>query len=463
MHELSAHFIFADAAHRRVLVLPHADSWTLPSIEWTAPKNTDPFLNVFYFNRALEEQWGLQAVTLYGLQVFDDKTDEQLWVYAVENRGEMTCPRGAWLSPEDLAQRTPDRLCFHPLLETFFAETIDGDVPIEPWCMPGFFSAAEVWIKTQFTEPVRVEQYKQWYRGAIWRVEGPGQRHYFKACPQQLKHEVPVAQLFADSKPQWVPPIVATDDQRHWLLSADTGGRELVECADLDVWHEALRAYARLQIESIDLVDALDDQVPNWSLPVMAEAFADLLAQTDQLLQGYSPPFAIDELEALRERETQIRALCQQAIDCGVPHTLEHGDVHAGDNIHHTERGFVFYDWAEACITHPFIGFMCFLQTDDSFPDEPDIANRFQEVYLEMWTAYAPMNTLQQLMDLMPALRHLQQSFHYAQQIKYALKRIPVSARRPHSHAGWTIAQMQSWLPHFLRQLAMALNKLEPA
>jgi len=53
-----------------------------------------------------------------------------------------------------------------------------------------------------------------------------------------------------------------------------------------------------------------------------------------------------------------------------LPSTLVHGDLHA-DNIARTGRGYVLFDWTDACVGHPFVDFVTFVYNFGPTSNDP--------------------------------------------------------------------------------------------
>ncbi len=83
---------------------------------------------------------------------------------------------------------------------------------------------------------------------------------YFKANTPLLQHEAALVTILAARRPDCVPPLLAVDLERGWMLMADAGTRlrEFVERErDLSCWLEILPLYAGLQIDLADQVDEM--------------------------------------------------------------------------------------------------------------------------------------------------------------------------------------------------------------
>ena len=103
-----------------------------------------------------------------------------------------------------------------------------------------------------------------------------------------------------------------------------------------------------------------------------------------------------------------------EATACGVPDTLVHGDLHAGNVAIGGGRPVVF-DWTDASMGHPFLDVATFLQPSRLFAESPDARERLRAAYLDEWRGIASPGDLARAADLMlPAgMMHQAVSYQY--------------------------------------------------
>jgi thiamine kinase-like enzyme len=104
------------------------------------------------------------------------------------------------------------------------------------------------------------------------------------------------------------------------------------------------------------------------------------------------------EVAQLYKSVPRLEASCTSLASYGLPSTLVHGDLHSGNAALRTsgvERSFVFFDWGDACITHPFLDLVTLIHEDD-----PDKRARLADPYLQLWTRYQPIHRLREIVDL---------------------------------------------------------------
>jgi Ser/Thr protein kinase RdoA (MazF antagonist) len=87
----------------------------------------------------------------------------------------------------------------------------------------------------------------------------------------------------------------------------------------------------------------------------------------------------------------ELRRLCHELADRGIPDTLQHDDLHDG-NLFVRDGRFVFFDWGDACVTHPFHTLVVTLRAlahrQGLGPGAPELL-RLRDAYLESWTGHA--------------------------------------------------------------------------
>ncbi len=89
--------------------------------------------------------------------------------------------------------------------------------------------------------------------------------------------------------------------------------------------------------------------------------------------------FTADETAELRGLEPALVELCRRLDALELPATLLHGDLHML-NVARLNGDLVYFDWTDACISHPFLDLI-------SLQWEPDEASRavLLNAYLEGW------------------------------------------------------------------------------
>ena len=147
------------------------------------------------------------------------------------------------------------------------------------------------------------------------------------------------------------------------------------------------------------------------------------------------------EIEKLRALAPKFQAMCERLAEDAIPQTLVHGDFHSG-NIIVNDGSYLFFDWTDACIAHPFFDLPTLFE--DDFPDGASVERaHLEDTYLRTWAAYGPVEKLREAFTQGYTLGMVHQAISY-QQIIASLE---PAAKRDLDHG------LRFWL---LRLLAVA-------
>jgi hypothetical protein len=221
-------------------------------------------------------------------------------------------------------------------------------------------------------EPERLsvgwERQREW--SSVRRLDLPdGRRAWLKETPAGLRSEMSLSACLARAAVPGAMPVLGVEETRGWLLTPD-GGPTLTErygdgeadagAAIASPWEQALRGYARLQraaapLARVLLASGVPDLRPE-ALPALAERL--VLEDAPELTR----------LLPCWERDAALLS------DSGLPATVQHEDLHAGNVFADSLAAF---DWGDASVSHPWLSLTVAVQ-------EPwELAA--QEAYLREW------------------------------------------------------------------------------
>lgn len=258
-------------------------------------------------------------------------------------------------------------------------------------------------------EPVRDSDWSQ-----VLRVPTSRGPLYFKSSAPIFGYEPALTKLLDETLPGAVPHVLALDTERHWMLMADAGTpfRDSVEKSrNLSLWEAMLARFAQVQQAAIPHRDELLwAGCPDRRLATMPALFAELLADRERLLVGAENSLSPDEYERLLDYEIEVRALCDALAAYAIPETLHHDDFGAGNVLVSGDK-YVFYDWAESAITHPFCSLFIALRWARYVGeyDESSLA-RMRDAYLAAWRDYGSPDDLRASFELAQRLATLSRS-----------------------------------------------------
>ena len=226
------------------------------------------------------------------------------------------------------------------------------------------------------TGEVELVRARAW--SAIVRVPTSDGIAWFKENPPADAFEPALTELLVERKPDALPELIAWEERR--MLTKHVGPR-LRDVLDADEpapsWEEILQLYAELQLEFMEVADAaLTVDTPDDR--------PELLPERYEALGG-------DHGDAVRPAAERLAG--------SLPLTVAHMEAHDG-NIFVRDGRPVLIDWAEAVVTHPFLGpLQAVRDATEHGGYEPGSADveRLRDLYLEPFTGFATMPELREL------------------------------------------------------------------
>ncbi len=391
-----------------VLLLKDGSQWTLPHISATDARE---------IHQEIQEQLGLDVTVLDAISLPNRFNSEHMTnsvVYAVENHSLHWSPpeNARWIGSAELADIALSILEHRDVLENWFAEIEYGNIPAKrvPWSRIGWFDRATAWIAKQVTQqgytmvaPIEQLHIRAW--STVLRVSTSDGLLYFKAVAPGFAYELALTQFLSTHWPKCIPHVLAVDTERRWMLMKDAGSplRGLLLNGDTDTnkvyLEQAFSRYAQLQIETADHTDTLLSLgCPDRRLHVLPSLFERIIADSAILLRGQKGGITEAELEQLHNFTPRVREMCEELASYRLPDTLHHDDFHT-NNILINERGYVFFDWGDSAITHPFCSLFAALRSAKyRLGYDDDTLLRLRDAYLEPWTIYAVHVSREQLL-----------------------------------------------------------------
>lgn len=392
----------------QVVVLFDNDRWYLP--HWEDGERRF-WQGADHVNRAVRDHFGLSATTLRCVDTDYEATSGRVYrLYEMENRSPSWSPpgRGRWVSRDGLDALEFGIPAHRAVLNAWFAE-LERGAPLQrrPWARRGWLDATTNWIREQLRllgiTLRQVEQVRTWDRSCILRAHTDAGPLYYQATPTMAEFEPALVRAMADWHQGHFPHLVAYERERQSMLLQDFGGDAFDQVNDPALLERALRRLAEMQIGLALRTDTLRGMgVPDRPLSSMGEQVADLLGD-DSALRGLDT----EQVERLRSRVDDYRMRCSALDLYGIPQSLEHGDFWTG-NVIFTEQGYLYCNWAQSAIAHPFFTPVLFLaDIRDLFPDAPDIVTSLRDAYLQPWSLYKPMEDLIDAFTIAEALAPL--------------------------------------------------------
>lgn len=428
-----------------IALIRSGQRWTLPNF---TPQVTDA-RQVDHINAEMRRMLGLDTVTLRCAQSRIGGAERDNWrvfVALARNSNAQLLPGARWATQSDLRSTEFAPPALTDAVNAWFAEKDNPSPRRAPWHSAVWFDSAFEWIHARLDAlgmpaiaPVR--QLRAWGLSCAMRIATDGGDVYFKATPPFMAHEGRVMQAVAERYPALLPPPLAVDNRRGWLLMPDYGSAMLHESPDVARWETALRLFARMQVEqAAHTRDWLAIGCPDRGLGRMVDLIDPLIMSSSRLLDGKPYGLAADEIDRLRALSIRLKLMCARLAQYALPHTLVHGDL--GGNILINNGGYVFFDWTDACISHPFFDMATISGAyfdRSALQSDPSVDDRLRDAYLEAWAAHEPAERLIEAYEAAKRLGALHQAMTYM----WILANIAEDER----------AELEGGLAHWLRSL----------
>ena len=393
--------VIADPA-ARLLLVEDGDRHRLPFVEVEGTDDELPTIRA-----ALAGLTGLETIVVRAIERSVDEERKVLDLgLELEPLGvAATAEGGIWTSPTELDE-VPLSRDDSALVARYAA---DRPPPERPhWARRGWFSEAALWIEETLAARGRdttapIEQVSSWCISSILRTETQDGRVYFKATARSplFVDEGTVTRGLATIFPGRIPAPIAVDPDRRWML-VDDFGPVVGWNTEVETRVAVLSTFARMQLETSSRQDELlelgaIDRRPAW----LASRIRSLLRSPEAL--GLED----DEVERVSALEPRFVEMCERLAAGAVPDALVHGDLHPS-NVAGDGSGYVFFDWTDACLTHPFLDLLIVL-----FEEDAGRRRSLRDAYLGVWAEVAPEDELLELWAVAEPLASLNQAVSY--------------------------------------------------
>lgn len=276
-----------------------------------------------------------------------------------------------------------------------------------PWHDPAWMKQAHEWIlaetrrqSIQVTGDIEQPHLYPW--STVLHVPTNEGKLFFKATAPETMFEVPLTHRLAEWFPDRMPELAAVDLERGWMLMRDGGGqlRQSIRPAqDIAPWRPVIHLFSELQAGAAKHLDELlAIGVPDYRLPILPDLYRQLLADEKSLLIDQEKGLTTRDLQTLRGMAARFEQICAELAAYGIPESINHGDFHDG-NVLVRERRIAIIDWADACLSHPFMSLRTlFVSIEialklDEYVFTPEMAALLDH-YLEAWHDYGSIEHL---------------------------------------------------------------------
>lgn len=395
--------VILHAAENKLLTIRNENSLVLPSFSsFQYERGT-----VSHLNREIKSQTGLNVTTLrsifYGAGS-ENTTERRVYEMEAHEFHNLSIGNGFWLALDRLDSQLDIDSWLLNCLQLWLEDTELNKANFRsPWAKRGWFVKAVNWIEFQLKQPNliatdAVEQVINCESSCILKIQTASAKVYFKAVSNAFKDEPSKTNLLAEFFPSKLPNLLALDIDNHWLLMEEFAGDILNEVSVLQDWQEALKSFARIQIQALKKVETLLDRgIPDMRLDRLAPQIKLLLAKKSTAQANQQSNLAMIDWGKLYSLIPQFEMMCNELSASGIPQTIVHGDFHA-QNIISTNEEYIFFDWSYAAISHPFFDAVYLLEIYTyQLPNIKNAREYLLNAYLEPWTCYLPIKQLKEV------------------------------------------------------------------
>lgn len=292
------------------------------------------------------------------------------------------------------------------------------------WTNPDWIKQAHSWIEDALTEqnsvltgPIQQPHIRPW--ATVLRAPTNVGDVFLKAVVPAFSHEIQVTQALYHWCPDYLPHVLKSDVTQGWMLIAD-GGQRLREAfttkPTLEQWSDVLTAYAYVQQTLVDHVDELlAFGLPNQRLDHFPHLYETLLADTQWLCVDQSEGITSMEYQRLIKAIPYVHDICQRLSSHAIPNSIHHNDLHDG-NIFAANGRYLFFDWGDSCISHPFFSLRtAFISIENTFNLEEDdpVIKKQARIYLKSWADFETVEHIERAFGMAQRLWSLSTAFKY--------------------------------------------------
>ena len=422
--------IVAHPVERRFLLVSDKGGWILPRVSGV----TNHDVMVGPIQQGIREQLGLNVSVGRQLHHWDDELSNLTnFLYEADLLAPQALPADTrWGGKEDISSII---LALKEQSSVLLAWLNEQEVPSirVPWFRTGWYSHAEEWIKTAvdgagFKLTGLPEQVKASDFCTVQRIPTNKGDLYFKATGPAAQHEAILSNHLDQHYPGKSVGVLAIEPIKGWLLMKDIGGEPLRTRREKPLWQRAIQEYSELQVREVEHARALLTMgLPDRRITVLKAHIQEHLAAM------CATGLDAKETAEVMALQPELLQMCDQ-MELGLPPTIDHGDLHSA-NIRLVDGGLVFFDWGDACVTHPFFSTRVFWNSlYDLISDDAEwlgMVNQFRRFYLEPWTKFAPMRELEELLAVSDQLACLHRALSWYLYLTPSREDKAESFRRP--------------------------------
>ena len=407
-HTLINYLLIPHPKEDAVLMLGGQSSPQLPAF---IPEEENVMV-VRALNQVVFEMIGIHVTTLqYFRGVTSKKAQSIARYFAMDNIDLVTNLSGKaiWVNVRDLPQVLQDDPGHVAIIKSWndwmkLERTTRLRVP---WARRGWFARAEDWVidlADRLDLPIteNVIQERVWSRACTLYLNTGDGGLYFKATHPVFSYEAVITRVLFLRYRNYIPEVMAVNVEEGWLLLREFDAAHLSDAHRVEIWEQALRIYASMQM---DLIGATHTLV---ALGVPDRNVDFLVSQIDGMMTRIPDDFDDEERHALFNLAPVLRQYCYDLVNFEIPLTLTHGEFQPDNIAIKKDHSPLFFDWSDCVITHPFFDVAHFLaMSEGQLPAGAGVRQRLIRAYLQPWSDRLPVYELLQAFALAEVVYHL--------------------------------------------------------
>jgi len=298
-----------------------------------------------------------------------------------------------------------------------------------PWNESDWLEKVNSWIVAELshlgmsiTGPIEQPHIRPW--STVLRIPTLQGVVYFKNSAGDVLFESSLTQKMSSWYPDHMPNILAVNLENGWMLMKDGGTtlREVIRTdKDIRHWENLLPLYAELQIKMIDhLPEVLALGTPDRRLETLPDQYENLINNRQLLLIDQPEGITSVEYDSLKSMTSRVEQISGKLATSPIPQSIHHGDFHDG-NIFLNDDHFVFFDWGDCSVTHPFFSLrtVCVsIEYSLDLEEYPPEFDGLRDVYLKSWMQYDSFENLLDYYHLAARLSPICSALGYFQTMK---------------------------------------------
>jgi aminoglycoside phosphotransferase (APT) family kinase protein len=196
-------------------------------------------------------------------------------------------------------------------------------------------------------------------------------------------------------------------------------GCKLEDVSDVMIWERAAAVYGQLQLACVGRVRDLHALgCPTRGLDTLAAEIEPLSADLTALRPGEPDGLSTAEVDRLHAYGPELRRRCERLAACGIPLTLEHGDLWPG-NFLVDDATCAIIDWEDVAIGHPFISLAPLIVGLGMFQprlSSREVTQRLERAYVARFAGLVPPERLLEALRLAGPLSFIDMAVRYRYQ-----------------------------------------------